>query len=129
MPLISMKCTSNWMLTFARKCCIIIKTPFTQRTDLYRKKLPLDNNTTAMLMWCLKQLKVLILKFSKSIFKLVQIVSFPSGLCEMFYYGYKDDVYFLQYHILAAIHFMNQEGLCQIIWTIFNIYICLNHCW
>ena len=56
---------------FGRKCCITIKTPFTQRTDFYRKKLPQDNRTTAMLNWCLKQLKDFILKFSKSIFELV----------------------------------------------------------
>ena len=29
--------------------------------------------------------------------------------------------------ILAAIHFMNDEGLRQIIRAIFNIYICLNY--
>ena len=44
------------------------------------------------------------------------------------YRGFKD-MYFLQYHTLAAIHFMNHEGIFQIIRTIYNIYICLNHCW
>ena len=29
--------------------------------------------------------------------------------------------------ILAAIHFMNHDGLCQIIRAIFIIYICLNY--
>ena len=33
------------------------------------------------------------------------------------------DVYFLQYHTLAATHFMNHERLCQVIRSIFNIYI------
>ena len=40
------------------------------------------------------------------------------------YRGFKD-MYFLQYHTLAAIHFMNHEGICQIIRTICNIYIYL----
>ena len=32
-----------------------------------------------------------------------------------------------QYHTLTAIHFINHEGLCQIIKIIFNIYITLNY--
>ena len=42
--------------------------------------------------------------------------SFPSGGCvddvvgnRTNYHGYKDDAYFLQYHTLVAIHFMNHE--------------------
>ena len=50
----------------ARKYCSTVNTPFTQKTDYYWKKLPQDNNTTLLLMWCLKQLKDFILKFSIS---------------------------------------------------------------
>ena len=98
-----------------------------------------NNNTTVMLIWCLKQLKVFILKFSisgSSIFWLLILVSFPPGGCFdevsnnwAHYHEYKYDLYFLQYHTLTSIIFMNHEQLCQIIRTIFNIYIFLNHCW
>ena len=99
-----------------------------------------------MSMWCFKQLKDFILRISvsRSFFSqkaflnkyAVIRVSFPSGWCVdeavgnwSNYRGYKYDAYFLQYHEFTAIHFMNHEGLCQIIRTTFNIYICLNHCW
>ena len=94
-----------------------------------------------MLIWCLKQLKDFILQFSisgsffsqKAILNQYTVIidSFPSGGCVevvgngTIYYGSKDDVNFVKYHTLAAIHFINHEGLCQITITIFNIYICL----
>ena len=42
------------------------------------------------------------------------------------YHGYKY-VCFLQYHTLTVIHFINYEGLCQIIRTIFIICDVLRH--
>ena len=71
MPLISMKYTSNWMLRFCKEMLHYHQNSIHWKADFYRKKLSQDNNTTAMLIWCLKQLKGLILKFSKSIFELV----------------------------------------------------------
>ena len=93
-----------------------------------------DNTTTIMLIWCLKQLKDFILKFSISgsffSFFFINTCFFSFRWCVdeatnswTNYHRYKYDLYFLHYHTLTTIHFMDHERLCQI------IYICLNHCW
>ena len=110
-----------------------------------RRNLHCTITQSAVFAWCLKQLKDSILKFSISgsfisqkaflNYYTVILVSFPSGGCAdevdnwTNYHGYKDDVYFLQYNTLVAIYFFNHGGICQIIRTILNIYICLNHYW
>ena len=59
------------------------------------------------------------------------LISFPLGGCvdevadnQTNYQGYKY-IYFLQYHTLRVIYFMNGEGVFRR--TIFNVYIYLNH--
>ena len=42
---------------------IAFKYSIYSKTDKYLKKFPQDSNTTVMLIWCLKQVKDLILKF------------------------------------------------------------------
>ena len=81
-----------------------------------------------MLIWCLKQLKDFILKFSisesffseKKIWNLYTMIHFSVllGGCvdevvynRTNYQGYKY-VYFLQYHTLTVIRFMYGEGVC-----------------
>ena len=39
-----------------------------------------------------------------------------------------NDVYSHKHHTLTAMHFINYEGLCQIIRTIFNMHISLSYC-
>ena len=88
-----------------------------------------------MLISCLKQLKDFILKFSVSGSTLQYLLLFLQldmlmrlSTIEQIMTDTNMIFILLQYHTLTAIHFMNHEGLCQIIRTIFNIYICLNHC-
>ena len=38
-----------------------------------------------------------------------------------YYLGYEDEVHFFQYRTLAAIHFIHDKGLSQIIKSIFGI--------
>ena len=75
---------------FARKYCNIFNIPLTQKTDYWWKKLPHDNVTTIMLIWCLKQVKEFIIKcsvsgslFSEKWFLILHtiLVSFPSSRC------------------------------------------------
>ena len=89
-----------------------------------------------MLIWCLKQFKDFILKFSisgtflsqKAFLNLhnVILVSVVSNWAN--YHGYKNDVYSHQYYTQTTIIFMNYKDLYQITKTVFNICICLNHC-
>ena len=58
------------------------------------------------------------------------LISFPLGGCvdevadnQTNYQGYKY-IYFLMYHTLKVIYFMNAEGVFRR--TIFNVNICLN---
>ena len=94
------------------------------------------NKTTVMLICCLKQLKYFIIKFSICgiSFSFFNYCFFSFRWmcwwgCRTKFHGHKYDFYFLQCHTLTTIHFMNHGRFCQIFRTIFNIYICLNHCW
>ena len=96
-PWFQWKYTSE-CLNFARKCCTTIKTPFTQLTDFYWKKLPQINNATAMLIWCLKLLKDYVLKLSKSIFELVRCnTCFFSFRCMRWWGGWHIYIYIYIY--------------------------------
>ena len=75
--------------------------------------------------------------FQKNIFEFdtIILISFTSGGCidEVVdnganYQEYECDVYFVHCHLLAVIHFMNGEVVCNIIRRIiFHVYICFNH--
>ena len=83
-----------------------------------------------MLIWCLKHVKRFYpyvfskwkFLFRKRIFESLYYDTFFFSF-QKNYHGYKY-VYFLQYHTLTFIHFMNGEGACWIIRkTPFNTYI------
>ena len=93
------------------------------------KKLPKDNKIAVMLTWCLRQITDFTLEFSlngkfvftKRIFGLNIIVRvcFPLIACvdevvnnQASDQGHEYDVYFLQYHKLTVINFMNGEVVC-----------------
>ena len=113
------------MLRFCKEIVSIFNTPFTQIAYYYYKKFAWDIITAVMLICCLK-VRDFILKFSisgsffseKEFFNLYTMRLFSSAECVVEvvdnranYQGYKY-VYFLPYHTLTVIHFMNGERVC-----------------